>query len=431
MPPEQWQGYPRRDSDQYALAICCYELLTGRTPFVYSRLEEMWTAHFKEMPPTPQQWNARIPVEVSSVLLRAMSKDYHQRYHTINDFADSYSNGVKMALQRYVCQRCGQQNRSGAQRCAVCGADYDNRCCPYCDAPVRFGQRCCSICGRLTIPSAMVAHSPLVGVSVRQGRYTIKHVLKQSEETRVMTAIAHDEQQNGQKIVLKRWECTDAPLTQRAKDVAYYERTTEPLARLHHPFVPKVLDRFAEGSHYYMALTYVDGESIEERLLKFLRPLPERDVVTYLNAMLNVLMALEQQRPPLRHYDISPANIIIDQRGRPILTGFQVAPAPGTTRGARAAGKIRTTRKLATSPYLPIQDKPFDQRTCIYALAATMHHALSSVAPPHYPTYPPVRLLNPRVSSALEMILSRALTEDNVARYQSYEAMKKDIQRLL
>src|SRR5581483_588947 len=142
----------------------------------------------------------------------------------------------------------------------------------------------------------------------------IKHVLKQSEETRVMTAIAHDEQQNGQKIVLKRWECTDAPLTQRAKDVAYYERTTEPLARLHHPFVPKVLDRFAEGSHYYMALTYVDGESIEERLLKFLRPLPEHDVVTYLNAMLNVLMALEQQRPPLRHYDISPANIIIDQR---------------------------------------------------------------------------------------------------------------------
>ncbi|HTD20762.1 MAG TPA: serine/threonine-protein kinase, partial [Ktedonobacteraceae bacterium] len=40
MPPEQWQGNPRRDSDQYALAICCYELLAGRTPFTYKRLEE-------------------------------------------------------------------------------------------------------------------------------------------------------------------------------------------------------------------------------------------------------------------------------------------------------------------------------------------------------------------------------------------------------
>ncbi len=60
-----------------------------------------------------------------------------------------------------------------------------------------------------------------------------------------------------------------------------------------------------------------------------------------------------------------------------------------------------------------------------------MHHALTAVAPPHYPSYPPVRLLNPRVSSALEMILSRALVEDSANRYQSYEAMKKDVQRLL
>jgi serine/threonine protein kinase len=268
-------------------------------------------------------------------------------------------------------------------------------------------------------------------VNIRQGRYTIKHVLKQSEESRVMTAIANDEQNKGQKVVLKRWECADIPLSQRAKDVAYYERATESLARFHHPFVPKVLDRFAEGSHYYMVQTYVDGESIEERLLKFLRPLREHDVISYLNTLLNVLIALEQQRPPLRHYDISPANIIIDQRNRPMLTGFQIPPPPGTARAARAAGKIRTTRKLVVSPYLPIQDKPFDQRTCIYALAATMHHALTAAAPPHYPTYPPVRLLNPNVSAALEMILSRALVEDSRGRYQSYEAMKKDIQRLL
>src|SRR5205823_12032139 len=50
MPLEQWQGRPRRDSDQYALAVCCYELLAGRTPFVYSRLEEMWNAQIHEPP---------------------------------------------------------------------------------------------------------------------------------------------------------------------------------------------------------------------------------------------------------------------------------------------------------------------------------------------------------------------------------------------
>jgi serine/threonine protein kinase len=431
MPPEQWQGNPRRDSDQYALAICCYELLTGHTPFTYKRLEEMWNAHLKETPPPPQRWNTRVPVEVSAVLARAMAKDYRQRYRSITEFADSYTEAVKTALLRYICQNCGQQNRSGAQRCAICGAEYDNRCCPYCEAPVRFGQRCCSTCGRLTIPASLISHSPLVGTSLRQGRYTIQHVLKQSEETHIMVAIARDEQAHNQKVVLKRWECADAPLAQRAKDVAYYERATEQLARLHHPFVPTVLDRFAEGRHYYIVVAYVDGESLEERLQKYLRPLAERDVISYMNSLLNVLIALEQQQPIMRQYDISPSNIIIEsRRGRAILTGFQV-PLASSSSAMRINSRIRTTRKLTISPYLPIQDKPYDQRTCIYALAASMHHALTNVAPPHYPIYPPVRLLNPYISATLEAILSRALAEDRTVRYQSYTALKQDLQRLL
>ena len=429
MPPEQWQGNPRRDSDQYALAICCYELLTGRTPFVYKRLEEMWNAHLKEMFPSPQQWNPRVPVEVVAVLQRALAKDYRQRYRSVLEFAESYANAVEVALQRYVCQRCGQQNRSGAQRCALCGADYDNRHCPYCEIPVRFGQRCCTNCGRLTIPPLLVSHSPLVGVSVRQGRYTIKRVLKQSEETHVMAAVAEDSRAQNQSVVLKRWECTDLPLVQRAKDVAYYERVTEPLTRVRHPLIPVVLDRFAEGRHYYVVQTYIDGETLEERLLKLLRPLPESEVLGYMNSILNTLMALERSRPLLRHYDISPANIVIEaRRKRAFLTGFQVPPAPSAT---RLEGRKRTTRKLILSPYLPVQDKPYDQRTCIYALAATMHHALTNAAPPHYPSYPPVRMLNSNISQPLETILSRALMEDAAVRYQSYEAMKKDLQGLL
>ncbi|HZR42861.1 MAG TPA: protein kinase [Ktedonobacteraceae bacterium] len=431
MPPEQWRGNPRRDSDQYALAICCYELLAGRPPFVYKQLEEMWNAHMKEPPPSPQQWNPRIPVEVAAVLTRAMSKDYHQRYHSISEFAEKYAEAVRTAQQRYICQQCGQQNRTGAQRCAICGAEYDNRCCPYCETPVRFGQRCCSNCGRLTIPATLVSHSPLVGVNVRQGRYTIKHVLKQSEETHVMTAVASDDKANGQLVVLKRWECASSPLAQRAKDVAYYERATEPLARLRHPLVPSVLDRFAEGRHYYMVMNYIDGETLLERLQKLLRPLPEREVLNYMNTLLNVLIALEQQG--LRHYDISPANIMIErQRGRVMLTGFQIPPAPyAPTPRMAGANSRRTTRKLAISPYLPIQDKPYDQRTCLYSLAASVHHALTNVAPPHYPSYPPVRILNPAVSPELEAILSRALIEDNTVRYQNYQSLKRDIQRLL
>ena len=431
MPPEQWQGRPRRHTDQYALAICCYELLTGRTPFVYKRVEEMWNAHLKEMPPSPQQWNTRIPVEVTMVLMRALAKDYRQRYQNITDFADAYATTVRMAQQRYLCHICEQQNRTGARRCAFCGAEHDNRICPYCEHEMRFGQRCCNVCGRFANQPLALVHSPLVGIAIRQGRYIIKRVLTQSEDTMIMTAHAIDTQANNQAVLLKRWECADGPLAQRAKDVAHYERATEPLARLHHPLIPALLARFAEGRHYYAVFAYIDGESLAERLQKLLRPLAEHEVISYLNTLLNVLMALEQQQPPLRHFDISPMNILIEnKRRRVLLTGFQVPPPPAPSVRQQASGK-RTTRKLSVSPYQPLQDKGVDQRTCIYALAASMHHALTNVAPPHYPAYPPVRQLNPDVSPALEAIIGRALLEDASARYQTYGAFKQDLQHLL
>ncbi len=430
MPPEQWQGNPRRDSDQYALAICIYELLAGRSPFAYKFIEQMWNAHLKEEPPAPQQWNPRIPVEVSAVLARALAKDYRLRYRTIIEFAENYTSAVQTALQRYVCQRCGHQNRSGAHRCSACGTDYDDRCCPYCETPVRFGQRCCSVCGRLTIPPTMVAHSPLSGVSARQGCYIIKHVLKHTEETKVMTAIAIDTQDNDRKVVLKRWECTDVPVSRRARELVYYEKATEALLRLHHPLIPAVLDRFVEGKHYYLVLKYFDGESLEELLRKLLRPLSEREVLGYMNNLLNILIALEQQRPPLRHFDISPANIIVENlRGRAILTGFQI-PAPGPEK-QNAVSNHRTTRKIDISPYLPVKDTPYDHRTCIYMLAASMHHVLTNVAPPHYPAFPAVRTLNQLISPELEAILSRALQEDREKRYQSYAEMQKDVKKQL
>jgi len=277
-----------------------------------------------------------------------------------------------------------------------------------------------------------VLYSPLSGVSVWLGRYVIKRVLKSNEETKLTVAVAFDTQANDTQVVLKRWECTDLPLARRAKELVYYEKATEPLTRLSHPLLPRVLDRFVEGKHYYLVLNYVDGESLEEHMQKLLRPLPEREVIGYMNSLLNALMALEQQRPPLRHYDISPSNIIIERtRGRPILTGFQVSAPPSSREAEQKRSPHRTTRKLAISPYLPVQDKHFDQRTCIYSLAACMHYALTNYAPPHYPAFPPVRMLNPNISFALETKLSRTLKEDNREQYQSYGEIQKDIRKLL
>lgn len=430
MPPEQWQGNPRRQSDQYALAVCIYELLAGRPPFLYRMMEQMWSAHLREQPPPPQQWNPRVPAEVSAVLLRALAKQYQQRYSTVVEFASSYTGAVRTAQQRSVCQNCGHQNRTGAQRCSSCGSADDGRLCPFCDTPARFGQRCCALCGHLTTPPLLLPHNPFAGVEVRQGRYSIKHVLKDSEGTNTLVALALDRKQHDERVILKRWECIDLPLARRARELVHYEQVSAPLLHLKHPLVPHVLDRFVEGRHYYLVLSYIPGESVEELLLKLLRPIPEREIIGYMNTLLNILSALEGLRPPVRHYDISPANIIIEQtRGRAMLTGFQLPPPP--LEKPDAPNRHRTTRKIAVSPYLPVKDSLYDQRTCIYMLAASLYHALTNNPPPHYPAYPPVRVLNPDISPQLERILSLALMEDAAARYQSYAALQRDLKKLL
>jgi len=78
-----------------------------------------------------------------------------------------------------------------------------------------------------------------------------------------------------------------------------------------------------------------------------------------------------------------------------------------------------------------VKDTPYDHRTCIYMLAACMHHALTNVAPPHYPSFPAARTLNPLISAELEAILSRALQEERQLRYQSYAEMQRDVKKLL
>ena len=425
MAPEQWRGKPRRDSDQYALAASIYDLLAGRPPFDYKDYksrEQMMMAHLQEQPQALQQLNRRIPVEVSFVLMRALAKDYQKRYSTVLDFAISYRVAVELALQRYICQKCKHQNRIGAQRCGYCGVEYDDRPCPYCETAIRFGQRCCSVCGRLTIPTNMVHDSPLSGVSVRQERYIIKYVLKNRQNVGIMVAVAYDTQSNGQKVLLKRWECTDYPIAKRAEDMIHFETVTEQLARFSHPLVPRVVERFAEGKYYYVVFTYIDGESLEDRLQKLLRPLPEHDVIGYMNSVLNVLSALEKQQPPLRHYDISPANIIIEYtRERVMLTGFQLK-RPNSRRSVT----------LKFSPYFPPPtNTPYDQHTCIYMLAASMHHVLTNYAPSQFPGFPAARTLNPLISPELEAILSRALMENIDARYQTYAEMQSEIKRLL
>jgi len=96
MAPEQWNGEPLPATDQYALAIMAYELLTGRPPFQGPPLR-MMNLHATMPPQPPSMFNSRIPGTLDAVLLRALAKKPEDRFPTISLFAQAFQQASQSA----------------------------------------------------------------------------------------------------------------------------------------------------------------------------------------------------------------------------------------------------------------------------------------------------------------------------------------------
>src|SRR5579883_924709 len=94
MAPEQWSSSPVFASDQYALAVMAYELLTGRPPFTGS-MEQLMYQHFAVQAPPPSKFNPRLPDALDAVLLRSLAKKPEERFPLVADFASAFAEAAQ------------------------------------------------------------------------------------------------------------------------------------------------------------------------------------------------------------------------------------------------------------------------------------------------------------------------------------------------
>ena len=93
MAPEQWDGRSIPATDQYALAIMAYELLTGRPPF-QGRLEQVMRQHYYAQPAPPSTFNPRLSPALDAVILRALAKSPQERFASAAAFATAFQQAV-------------------------------------------------------------------------------------------------------------------------------------------------------------------------------------------------------------------------------------------------------------------------------------------------------------------------------------------------
>ena len=87
MSPEQAQGKPADQlTDLYSLGAVMYEMLTQRKPFQAETTEGLLEAIAYKAPTAPHDINNAVPVGLSQIVLKAMSKRPEKRYQSAEEF---------------------------------------------------------------------------------------------------------------------------------------------------------------------------------------------------------------------------------------------------------------------------------------------------------------------------------------------------------
>ena len=86
-------------SDQFSLAVICYELVSGQKPFTGESLTSVMFKIVSVEAIAPSEVNPGVSKELSAAILRALSKDADERYPSCREFAEAAARGCASVVE--------------------------------------------------------------------------------------------------------------------------------------------------------------------------------------------------------------------------------------------------------------------------------------------------------------------------------------------
>ncbi|MDA2936858.1 protein kinase [Acidobacteria bacterium AH-259-A15] len=224
-------------------------------------------------------------------------------------------------------------------------------------------------------------------------------------------------------------------------------REAKAAAALDHPFICKIYETGEAKGKVFIAMEYVEGGTLKERLEKEPLSLNESLQITT-----EIAEALEvAHETGIVHRDLKPANIMLTPQGHAKVMDFglakRVPPPEGLDSDAKtlSAGLTEAGTVLGTLAYMsPEQTRGelLDSRSDIFSFGVLLQEILSGEHPfkRHSGAEtlsailrdppPPLHMEVTKTPAELERILQKALAKDLADRYQSIKDLASDLRDL-
>ena len=215
-----------------------------------------------------------------------------------------------------------------------------------------------------------------------------------------------------------------------------FRREARSAAGLTHPNIVAIYDRGEAGGEYYIAMEYVDGETLKDEINAH-APLPESEAIGYAQ---QALAGLEYaHRGGIVHRDVKPHNMLIGSDGVLKMTDFGIARAQNTTDMTEVGSIVGTAQYLSPEQ---ARGQTVGPQSDIYSMGVVLYEMLTGELPfsggsaveiamkqASEQPEPPSRK-NRLISRPLEQVVLRALAKDPALRFQSAREMADELERV-
>jgi serine/threonine protein kinase len=238
-------------------------------------------------------------------------------------------------------------------------------------------------------------------------------------------------------------------LAQDVESVTMFLDEARLAARLSHPNVVQTNEVGHEGAHYFIAMEYLEGQSLDQIVRRASSSPEGMPLAIHLRIICEALAGLHHAHEltdfdgsPLRlvHRDVTPQNIFVTYDGISKLLDFGIAKAATSAHETRA-GTFKG--KCAYMPPEQIVGDAIDRRADLFSVGAVLWQAATGQrlwkGEPDMKIFhrvvngdiPSPRSVNPRVPEQLEKICMRALASRREERFSNALEMQAAIEGFL